>query len=138
MLSTGSESSALEQHHERNLVAQRQFGQSIALRVAAGADAARQCGEVLRTDHHRCPVDHSGACHDSVGRDVAADEGAELSERALVEKVLQPCAGVELALAPVLGQPFVAAHRPRALTPKTEILERLLPALLIRHAQFPS
>ena len=76
--------------------------------------------------------------HDSVGRDVAADKRAELAERALVEKVLQPRTGVELALAVVLGEPLVAAHRPRALTPKIEVFERFLPALLVRHAQFPS
>ena len=53
MLSAGPETGALEQHHQRNPVAQRQLGEPVALRVAAGADAARQRGEVLRADHHR-------------------------------------------------------------------------------------
>ena len=53
MLSAGPESGALEQHHQRNLVAQRQFGEPVALGVAAGADAAGQRGEVLGADHHR-------------------------------------------------------------------------------------
>ena len=43
------------------------------------------------------PLIEAGADHDPVGRDVAADERAELAERALVEKVLEARAGVELA-----------------------------------------
>ena len=84
------------------------------------------------------PSIEAGAGDDPVGRDVAADERAELAERALVEKVLEARAGVELALAVVLGEPFRAAHRMRALTPKIELFERLLPVLLVRHAQFLS
>ena len=84
------------------------------------------------------PLIMPGAGDDSVGRDVTADQRAELPERALVEQVLEPRAGVELALAVMFGEPLVAAHRPRALTATIEILERLLPALLVRHAQFPS
>ena len=106
MLSAGPESGALEEHHQRHLVAQRQLGQPVALGVAAGPDAARERGEVLGTDHHRRAVDHPGAGDDSVGRDVAADERAELAERALVEQVLEPRAGVELALAAMFGQPL--------------------------------
>jgi hypothetical protein len=38
----------------------------------------------------------------------------------------------------MLGQPLGAAHRPRPLTPKIEVFERLLPTLLVRHAHFLS
>jgi alkanesulfonate monooxygenase SsuD/methylene tetrahydromethanopterin reductase-like flavin-dependent oxidoreductase (luciferase family) len=68
----------------------------------------------------------------------AADERAELTKRALVKKVLEARAGVQLALAAMLGQPVRPAHRPRTLTPKIEVFERLLPALLVRHALFLS
>ena len=53
MLTAGPETGALQEHHERNLVAQRQLGEPVALGVAAGADAAGQRGEVLGADHHR-------------------------------------------------------------------------------------
>ena len=53
MLAAGPEAGTLEQHHQRDPVAQRQLGQPVALGVAAGSDAARQGGEVLGADHHR-------------------------------------------------------------------------------------
>ena len=53
MLTAGPETGTLEEHHQRNPVAQRQLGEPVALGVAARADAARQGGEVLRADHHR-------------------------------------------------------------------------------------
>ena len=53
VLAAGPEPGALEEHHERDLVAQREFGQPVALGVSAGSDAARQGGEVLGADHHR-------------------------------------------------------------------------------------
>ena len=39
-------------------------------------------------DHHRGAVDQTRAGDDAVGGDLAADEGAELAERALVEQVV--------------------------------------------------
>ena len=53
MLTAGPETGALEQHHQWDLVAQRQLGEPVALGVAARADGARQGREVLRADHHR-------------------------------------------------------------------------------------
>ncbi len=53
MLSAGPETGTLQKHHQRDLVAQRQLGEAIALGVAAGADAAREGCEVLGADHHR-------------------------------------------------------------------------------------
>src|SRR5262245_10136738 len=106
MLTAGPETGTLEEHHERDPVAQREFGQPVAFGVSAGPDAARQGGEVLGADHHGRAVDEAGAGDDSVGGDVAPDERAELTERALVEKVLEARAGIELALAMVLGQPL--------------------------------
>ena len=47
VLAAGPEAGALEQHHQRDPVAQRQFGEPVALGVAAWADAAGQRGEVL-------------------------------------------------------------------------------------------
>ena len=58
-----------------------------------------------------------GAGDDPVGRNVAADQGAELAESALVKEVLETRAGVELALAVVLGEPLRATHRVRLLAP---------------------
>jgi len=105
------------QDHQRNPVAQCQLRQPIALRVAAGPDTACQSGEVLGADHHRGAVDESGSGDDPVGRDVSADQSAELAERALVEKVLETRAGVELALAVMLGESLGATHRTRLLAP---------------------
>ena len=59
----------------------------------------------------------------SAGASVAADERAELEERARVEQVVDAGAGVELALAAVLGQPFLAAHRARRRPPLLEVGE---------------
>ena len=53
MLTAGAEAGALEQHHQRDLVAQRELGEPVALGVAARPDAAGQGGEVLGADHHR-------------------------------------------------------------------------------------
>ena len=80
VLAAGPEPRALEEHHERDPVAQREFGQPVAFRVSAWSDAARQGREVLGADHHRRTVDESGAGDDPVGRDVTADERAELAE----------------------------------------------------------
>ncbi len=138
VLAAGPEAGAFEQHHQRNPVPQRQLREPIALRVSARADAARQRGEVLGTDHHRRAIDKARAGDDPVGGDLSAHQRAELSEAALVEKVVEACAGVELALAVMLRQPIRTPHRPRTLTPKIEVFERLLPALLVRHALFLS
>ena len=138
MLTAGPESGTFEQHHQRDLVAQRQLGEPVSLGVAAWADAARQRGEVFRADHHRRTIDKTRAGDDAVGRDLAADERPELAERAGIEESLESCAGIELALAAMLGEPLRSAHRHRALTPKIEIFERLLPVLLVRHPPFLS
>jgi hypothetical protein len=76
----GPEACALQQHHQRNPVPHCEFGDAIALGVAAGADTARQRGEVFRAHHDGCAVEQSGADDDSVGRDVTADQGAQLVE----------------------------------------------------------
>ena len=47
----------------------------------------------------------------SAGASVAADERAELLERAGIEQVVDARADVELARAAVLREPFLAAHR---------------------------
>ena len=73
------------------------------------------------------PLIAAGADDDAVGRDLTADQRAELAERARVEQALDPRAGVELALAVMLVEPLGPAHRPRVLTAALEILERLLP-----------
>ena len=49
-------------------------------------------------------VDQAGAGDDAVGGDVAADQRADLAERARVEQMVDPRAGVELALGALLGQ----------------------------------
>ena len=49
----------------------------------------------------------------SAGASVAADERAELLERAGVEQVVDAGARVELPGRAVLGQPLLAAHEPR-------------------------
>ena len=53
MLTAGPKTGTLQEHHERNLVAQRQLGEPVALGVAARTDAAGQGREVLGADHHR-------------------------------------------------------------------------------------
>src|SRR5262245_1234612 len=106
MLTAGPEAGTLEEHRERDHVERREPGPPVAFRFSPGPDAARQGGEVLGADHHGRTVDEAGAGDDSVGGDVAPDECAELTERALVEKVLEAHAGIELALAMVLGQPL--------------------------------
>ena len=53
VLAAGPEPRTLEEHHERNLVAQREFGQPVTLGVSARSDAARQGREVLGAYHHR-------------------------------------------------------------------------------------
>jgi hypothetical protein len=134
MPAAGPEAGALEQHHQRNLVPQRQFGDAVSLRVAPGTDAAGHGGEILGTQHHRRAVDRPGADDKPVGRDLPADQRAELAERAGVEEPLDARAGIQFALAAVFVEPLRAAHRPRALAATVEILERLLPVLGFRHA----
>ena len=73
---------ALEHHHQRDSVADRELGDPVALGVAARPDAAGQGGEVLGADHHRHAVDLAGAGDDRVGRDLTADERADFAERA--------------------------------------------------------
>jgi hypothetical protein len=128
----GPVAGALQQHHQRHLGPQGQLGQPVALRVAAGADGASQRREVLGADHDRPAVDATRARHDAVGRDVGAHQGAELTERAGVEQVVDPGPRVELAAAAVLGQPFLAAHRPGGGPPRGEIGERRFP--VVRHS----
>ena len=68
--------------------------------------------------------------HDGVGRGLlATHERAELEERARVEQVVDAGAGVELALAAVLGQPLLAAHRARRGPPLLEVGDGAVPAL---------
>ena len=49
----GAKACALQHHHQRNAVAHCEFGDAVALGVAARTDAARERREVLRADHHR-------------------------------------------------------------------------------------
>ena len=130
----GTKAGAFEQHHQRNFVAQRQFGDAVSLGVASRSDAAGHRGEVLGAHHHRRAVDRAGADDDRVGRDLAADEGAEFAERARVEEPLDARAGVELALAAVLVEPLRPAHGQRMLTAAVEVLERLRPIRRFCHA----
>ena len=132
----GTEAGALEHHHQRNLVAKRQFGDAVTLGVAAGTDAAGQGGEVLGAQHHRRTIDRTGTDDEPVGRDLAADERADFAEGARVEESLDARAGVELALAAVFVEPLGTTHAPRVLTATVEILERLLPIRGFCHASF--
>ena len=52
-LAVGAEAGAVEHHHQRHAVAQRELGDAVALRVGGVADRARLHGEVLGGDHHR-------------------------------------------------------------------------------------
>ena len=61
------------------------------------------------------PSIRARAGDERVGRHVAADERADLAERARIEQVRHARPGVELARRPVLGQALLAAHRPRRL-----------------------
>ncbi len=115
------------------LLSQSQFGEPEPLGVAARADGAGQCGEVLGADHHRRSVDASRAGDDPVGGDLTAHQRAELLEGAGVEEVVDAGAGVEFALAVVLGQPLVATHLVRVLTPAAQVVQRLLPVLRVAH-----
>ena len=138
MLTARPETRALEKHYQRHLVAQCEFGQPMTLGVSARADAAGQGGEVLGADHHRRTVDQPGTGDDAVGRDVSADEGAELTKRALVEEMLESTARVELALAVVLGQPLGPAHRACVSPSTVELVERVFPVLGLGHPQLLS
>ncbi len=107
VLSAWPESGAFQQHDQGNLVAQRQFCcQTVAFRVASGADSAGQGGEVLGPDHHRCAAIMPGAGDDAVGGDLTPDQRAELLEAAGVEQVIDAGAGIEFSRPAVLGQPL--------------------------------
>ena len=134
VFATGAKTRTLEQHHQRDPIPQREFGQSVALGVPARADAAGQRGEVLGTHHHRRPVDQAGAGDNAVGRDLAADEGAELPERPLVQQVIKAATSIQFALAVVLGQAFPAPHAPGVLTAAREFVEGVLPVLGSGHS----
>jgi len=132
----GAKPGAFEHHHQRNLVAQCQFGDAVALGVAPRPDAACHRGEVLGAQHHRRTVDLTGADDERIGRDLATHERADFAEGARVEEPIDARAGIELALAAMLVEPLRPTHIPCVLTATVEILERLLPALGFRHASF--
>ena len=82
---------SLQQHHQRDLVADRQLGDPVALGVAAGPDGARGAGEVLGAHHYRCAVDRPGTRHDAVGGHVARFAVKLARERGrFVEPLPQP------------------------------------------------
>src|SRR5262249_43801397 len=76
----------------------------------------------------------TGADDEPVGRDLTADEGAELAEGAGVKQPLDARAGVELAFAAMLVEPLKPAHGQRMLTAAIEVLERLRPIRRFCHA----
>lgn len=77
--------------------------------------------------HHGSAVDQPGPGDDPVGGDVAADQAAELAERTLVQEVADAAAGIQLALAVMLGQALVTTHR-TGMSPATgELAESFLP-----------
>ena len=119
---------ALEQHDQRDALGQGQLGDAPALRVAAETDRAAERGEVLGADHDRTPVDQPAAGDEAVGRDVAADERADLAERARVEEVVEALAGVEPSLVVALRQAVLAAHRPRRPAAGGQVGEGRAPA----------
>lgn len=129
----GAEARALEQHHQRNLVADCELGDAIPLGIAARGDGPCQRREVLRAYQHRHAVDLAGPGDDCVGRDLAANQCAEFAERAGIEKSLDPRAGVELALTVVPVEPLGAAHAARTSTATVEIVERFVPVLGLCH-----
>ena len=111
-LPVGPEPGAFQHHDQRHAVGDRELGHAVPLRVRRLADRARLHREVLGRDHHRPAVDATRAHDDRVGRRVvAADERAELLERAGIEQMVDARADVELARAAVLRQPLLAAHR---------------------------
>ena len=115
---------------QRHLVGEGELGHAVALGVGVRADRAGHHREVLGGDHDGPAVDAARAHHDGVGRGLlAAHQGAQLEERARVEEVVDAGAGVELAEAAVLGEPFLAAHGARGGPPLLEVGDGAVPAL---------
>ena len=112
VLAAGPEAGTLKQHHQRDAVTQRQLREPVALGVGAGpmlpASVVKSSAPTITGEPSMRP---EPATIPSAAI-VAADEGAELTEGARVEQVVEARAGVELALAVVLGQPLRTAHRP--------------------------
>ena len=133
MVAGGPEAGTFEQHDQRHPVAHCEFGQAVALGIAARRDGAGQRREILRTDHHRPAVDESGAGHDRIGGDLATHHRAELLERPGIEQVLDPGPSIQLALAVMSGHPIGATHLPHSRTAPFEVGECFSPGLGVGH-----
>jgi hypothetical protein len=96
------------------------------------ADRSTEGREVFGADHHGPTVDQTRSGDDPVGRDVTADEGADLPECPGVEERLDARAGVEFAPRPVLRQPLGTAHGACSLPPPVQIVERGSPLVHAR------
>ena len=128
---------ALEHHHERHLLLERELRDPVALRGAAGADRSAEHREVLGARERAPASDRAEAAHEAVGGDVVepADQRADLAEAARVEERLDALARV--ALAPgvhVLLDALRAAHRPRSRTSRLQVIDERRPGASVRLA----
>lgn len=127
---------AVEQHHQRHALLQRDAREAQPFRVGGEADRAALHREVLGADHHRPTVDARQPADQRVGRrgrDVpvlhAAGQRAEFDETAFVAQRGDLFAGVQSAGGRELRQPRLAAHRVRPRHTLAELREQRAPVL---------